>query len=154
MSLLNSFKQEQPRNDFDVIVTDRNWSREWEEVFSAQVTRLDVDLLKVEVTFFVRQLRAGVIQDCLFNLLTREETFDKVYLKPARSKKGGAEYSFINGRIVGHACKYDYFSKEPIMHHIKMRFERVSMKSPTGDMKMVHYGAKSTEVEFDPSTPE
>lgn len=143
------FKPGQARNDFDVSLTDKNWSSDWEETFAAQVVKLEINLVRNEVVVWVRQLRAGVIQDMIFNLLTRETPFDKLHLKPVKSKKGGAEYAFVNGRMVDHQAEFSYLSQEVIQHKLTLQFENVKLKSPTGQMDLVHYVLRETKVDFD-----
>ncbi len=144
----------QPRNDFDITVSDSKWGSEWEDVFAAQTVRLEMNLVQNEVTVIVRQLRAGVIQDIIFNLLTRETPFDKFHIKPVQSKKHGAEYAFCKGRLVDHSCILDYLSTDPITHRLVLQFEHVNLKSPTGEMKLTHYSAfPPPDVDFDVAEP-
>ena len=142
------FKRGQPRNDFDVHLSDEYWTSEWEDIFASQVVKVEMNLIKNEVTVYVRQLRAGVIQDIIFNLLTRDKALGKFHIKPVKSKKKGAEYSFVNGRLVDHHCEYDYMSKDIITHKLVMRFEHVNLKSPTGQMDLTHYVLQPTKVDF------
>ena len=148
------FKQGQPRNDFDVQLTDEHWCAEWQDLFAAQVVRLEMNLVECEVTVFVRQLRAGVIQDIIFNMLTRDEPLGVLHLKPVSSKKKGAEYSFVNGILVEHKAVFDYLSKDVIVHKLVLRFGHVNLKSPTGEMNLTHYADVVVDTDFDPTIPE
>lgn len=146
------FKQGQSRCDFEVQVSDKNWSSDWEVTLASQVVRVKINLVKNEVTLWVRQLRAGVIQDIIFDLLTREDKMDKLNLKPVKSKKGGAEYAFIDGKMVNHETEFDYLSDKSILHEITLTFDVVKLKSPTGQMDLAHYVARD-RVDFDVTKP-
>lgn len=145
----NMFRVGQACNDFEIKVSDKEWSADWESIFASQITKVKFNLVKNEVELHVRQLKAGVIQDILFDLLTREGTVDKLHLKPVQSKKGGAEYAFIDGMLFDHEVTFDYLSNTVITHKLMMRFDTVKLKSPTGQMDLVHYVLRETKVDFD-----
>ena len=137
-TLKHLFKSGQPCNDFDVMLTDEEWNSEWQDIFASQVVELKINLVKLEVAVAVRQLKAGIIQDIIFNLLTREKPFGELHLKPVKSKKTGAEYCFVGGRLVDHEVRLGYVNNEVITHKLYFRFDHVNFKSPTGRMDQTY----------------
>ena len=128
------FKKGQPRNDFDVALTDENWNSEWQDIFDSQVVLIEMNLVKAEVSIWIRQLKAGMIQDMIFDLLTREDPIDEFHVKPVKSKKNGAEYCFVEGRLVDHHTQLHYLKTDDIIHKLVLRFQHVNFKSPNGKM--------------------
>ncbi len=133
-SIKHLFKSGQPCNDFDVMLTDENWNSEWQDIFAAQIVEVKVDLVNLEVGVYVRQLRAGIIQDIIFDLLTRETPFAELHIKPVKSKKNGAEYCFVGGKLVKHEMRMSYLHNDDLGHKLYFKFDHVNFKSPSGKM--------------------
>lgn len=132
------FKRGQPCNDFDIELTDEKWSAEWQDIFAAQVDQVKINLVKLEVVVLVRQLRVGIIQDAIYDLLTRSDPFAELHIKPVKSKKTGAEYCFVRGRLIDHETKFGYTINEDIYHKLTFKFDHVNLKSPSGKMDQRH----------------
>lgn len=147
--ITNFFRVGQSCNDFEIKVSDKDWSADWESTFASQITKVKFNLVKNEVELHVRQLRAGIVQDIIFDLLTREGLIDKLNLKPVKSKKGGAEYSFIDGSLSDHEVEFNYLSSTVIEHKLVLKFSTVKLKSPTGQMDLAHYVLREAKVDFD-----
>lgn len=147
--MFESFKMSQARNDFSLTVSDRDWKEEWITIFSAQTSKVRVNLIKCELVMGVRQLRSGIIQDALFHLLTKDgKTIDSIRIKPSKSKDKGAEYVFVDGTMTNHEYDLDYDSKESILHEVTFKFKRVNLYSSGASEPIVYYpdGKKEKNV--------
>lgn len=134
-----TFKIGQTRNDFSIKFSDRNWKTEWEEVMSSQTTGLKINLLDGIVEVSVRQLKSGMVQDVIFHMLTQNgKVTDLIRIRPAKSKKTGAEYAFADGELINHRMDLDYGSKDVIIHQLTFLFNTVTLHSPTNGQPVVH----------------
>lgn len=127
------FKIGQTKNDFSIKFIDCDWKSEWEELMASQTTGLKINLLDGIVEVSIRQLKSGEVQDVIFHILTSDEKrIDGIRLRPAKSKKKGAEYVFNTGILVNHRMDLDYDSKDIILHHLTFMFDSITLYSPTG----------------------
>jgi len=133
------FKIGQTQNDFSIKFIDCDWKSEWEELMASQTTGLKINLLDGIVEVSIRQLKAGEVQDVIFHILTGDEKrIDGIRLRPAKSKKKGAEYVFNTGILVNHRMDLDYDSKDIILHRLTFVFDSITLYSPTGGDPVVY----------------
>lgn len=138
--MFNELKIGQTKNDFSIRFIDCDWKSDWEDVMSSQTTNLKINLLDGIVEVNVRQLKSGAVQDIIFHILTDDEKrIDGIRLRPAKSKKKGAEYVFNDGVLVNHRMDLDYGSKDVILHRLTFMFDSVTLHSPTGGDPVTYY---------------
>lgn len=138
--MFNELKIGQTRNDFSIRFIDCDWKSDWEDIMSAQTTSLKINLLDGILEVSVRQLKTGVIQDIIFHILVSDERLiDGIRIRPAKSKKKGAEYVFNSGILVNHRMDLDYDSKDVILHRLTFMFDSITLHSPSGDDPKTHY---------------
>lgn len=125
------FERTQQKDDFQVTVQHRGFADEWNKILSKRIGRVDMDFVNRTLVIKVHQLKKGIIQDILFTLLADGGYLDQVSLRPAKAAQKGYEYLFVNGRITGHRCEYNYGKNEDLNHAITIEFEEVTLKSPT-----------------------
>lgn len=148
--MFNELKIGQTRNDFSIRFIDCDWKSDWEDVMSSQTTSLKINLLDGIVEVSVRQLKSGAVQDIIFHILTDDEKrIDGIRLRPAKSKKKGAEYVFNDGILVDHRMDLDYGSKDVILHRLTFVFDSITLHSPTGGEPVTYY--PDVLVEDDPT---
>jgi len=144
MSLRDTLRVGQTQNDFSVTVIDRDWSNDWINTVTAQTSKVELNLVKCELTLYVRQLKAGIIQEVIFHMLTKNgSSIDQIRVLPAKSKKHGAEYIFNDGKLVDHHLKMDYTSKEVIEHKLVFNFGHVNLFSHAVGHPITHYPVKN-----------
>jgi len=138
--MFNELKIGQTRNDFSIRFIDCDWKSDWEDIMSSQATSLKINLLDGILEVSVRQLKTGVIQDIIFHILTSDERLiDGIRIRPAKSKKKGAEYVFNSGILVNHRMDLDYDSKDVILHRLTFVFDSITLHSPSGGEPVTHY---------------
>ncbi len=144
------FKISQTMNDFSIRYFDRDWKRGWEDIFASQTAGLKINLLKGEIIVYVRQLKSGNIQDVVFHMITNHgRKLDQIRVRPAKSKKNGAEYVFNDGELIDHGMELDYRSKDVIHHRLTFKFDRVNLYSPTNEQAISHYANTSEDNRID-----
>ncbi len=129
------FERTQRKDDFQVTVQHRGFSDEWNKILSKRIGRVDMDLVNRTLMIKVHQLKKGIVQDILFSILENGGYLDQVSIRPAKGAQKGYEYLFVNGQITGHRCEYNYGKKEDLNHAITIKFEQVTLKSPTLDKR-------------------
>ncbi len=138
--MFSEFKIGQTMNDFSISYFDRDWKSDWKDLFAAQTAGLKINLMSGELIVYVRQLKSGKIQDVVFHMITSNgRTLDQIRVRPAKSKKKGAEYVFNDGKLIDHCMELDYRSKEVIHHRLTFKFDRINLYSPTNEQPISHY---------------
>lgn len=129
------FERTQQKDDFQVAVQHRGFSDEWNKILSKRIGRVDMDLVERTLMVKVHQLKKGIVQDILFSILENGGHLDQVSIRPAKAAQKGYEYLFVNGTVTGHRCEYNYGKKEDLNHALTIKFEEVTLKSPTLDKR-------------------
>jgi len=120
----NIFRQARRANDFNVIVSDADWTQEWIDIFSSQVVSVDVNFVSKYVIIQIRQLKTNHIQDLIFHLINdKERIVDELRIMPIGSKNH--EYAFQDGYLVSHSVAYDYAKVTPVIHTLTLQFEKL-----------------------------
>lgn len=138
MSFLDNFRSAQCQSDFSIEVSDREWENQWKSVISKQTTAVKINFAKREVTLLVRQLKAGIVQDVIFHILSkkdRNQIIDGMTIRPAKGAKSSYEYLFKDGRLVDHECQFEYASKGDLIHTLVFEFQEVTLKSPSSEYR-------------------
>lgn len=127
--MFETLRQVQTANDFKVKVTDADWPDKWIKLITAQTTGVDVNLAWKRVTLYVRQLRAGEIQELLFHVLSGTyRKIDEVRITPA--KRQSYEMVFTDGYVVDHEVQFDYNDRKELVHTVVIEFNEVTQFTP------------------------
>jgi len=120
--LRNIFRQARRANDFNVIVSDSDWTQEWIDIFSSQVVSVDVNFISKYVILNIRQLKSNHIQDLIFHLINdKGKMVDELRIMPIGTKNH--EYAFQKGYLVSHHVSYDYDKITPVIHTLTLQFD-------------------------------
>jgi len=137
MSFFHHLMQAQSKTDFSVDIHDKDWvEKDWPSIISKQTVKIEVDLYERTVYLYLRQLKAGVIQDILFHILGEGDgKIDKVTITPARGNTSSHQYHFVDGRVFDHNCEFSYEEKGDLVHRLGIVFDRVVLAGPKGDQR-------------------
>lgn len=123
------FDSSQKKDDFQVNVLNLTFSADWNNVLSARIGRVDIDLVNRSLVLKVHQLKAGVVQDVLFTILNDGGRIDQISVRPAKSDKTKYEYIFFDGKVTGHKLEFNYGKHEDAYHVLTVGFRTVVLRS-------------------------
>ena len=125
----HTLKAAQTANDYKIVVSDSDWSKEWIDLISNQTVGIRINLVQKTVELSVRQLRTGWIQDLIFHILGdgKNQTIGEIRLSPA--KRQSYEYVFTVGKLVDHEVDYSLYDRNPLIHYMTFKFDKVSLHS-------------------------
>ena len=137
MSVFHHFMQAQSQTDFAVEIFDKDWvEKDWPSIISKQTRKLEVDLYERTVYLYLRQLKAGVVQDIIFHILgAGDGKIDKVTIIPAKGNTSSHQYHFVDGRVFHHKCVFSYEETGDLIHEVGIVFDRVVLAGPKGDQR-------------------
>jgi len=137
MSVFHHFMQAQSQTDFAVEIFDKDWiEKDWPSIISKQTRKLEINFHERTVTLYLRQLKAGIIQDILFHVLgAGDGKIDKVTITPARGNTSSHQYHFVDGRVSDHQCVFSLEETGDLIHKLSITFDRVVLAGPKGDQR-------------------